>query len=357
MKIAIDCRSLRNPPSGISNFLVTSINQFANLKPEWKFYLLTNDIFHPEHEKKLIITNNILILKQPLFIFKKTALLWLIFKVPFILKRLKPNLYWSPAFILPPLLPASIKTMVTVHDMVFKKYKNTMSLSGRLYSNLLFNYSINKANLLWANSDYTKNEIIKIFPNRKSKEIFSGFFIDTALFKRLEVMPNERVEILKKYNLNEKFILFVGTIEPRKNLKFLLSLIPELAQKGFSVLIVGTKGWGKNEFNFLKNEGQNQFENVSFAGFVTSEELVKIYNIATLYVSTSLNEGFGMPQLEAMACGCPVVSPHNSAMIEVVQGAGETVLTWETEEWIRKIEQVAQKREYYQKLGIQRTDY
>ena len=357
MKIAIDCRALRKPPSGISNFLVTSINQFATLKPKWKFYLLTNDKFHPEHKKNLILSDNIIVLEQPLFIFKKIALIWIFFKVPFILLKVKPNLYWSPAFILPPFLPASIKTLVTVHDMVFKKYKNTMSLAGRLYSNLLFDFSIRKASFLWANSDYTKNEIIKFYTKRQSKEIFSGFFVDTSLYKPIIVSPPAISQILKKYNLNEKFILFVGTIEPRKNLSFLLSLTPELSRKGYSILIVGIKGWGKSGINIKENDSLHQINNVSFSGFVTSEELVKIYNIASVYVSTSLNEGFGMPQLEAMACGCPVVSPHNSAMIEVVHGAGETVYTWEPEEWITKIEQVAQNRGYYQKLGLERVAF
>lgn len=92
-----------------------------------------------------------------------------------------------------------------------------------------------------------------------------------------------------------------------------------------------------------------------FAGFLSTEELIKIYNMASVYVSTSSNEGFGMPQLEAMACGCPVVSPHNSAMIEVVEGAGETVKTWEKQDWLEKINQVYQNRDFYINAGFKRV--
>jgi glycosyltransferase involved in cell wall biosynthesis len=82
---------------------------------------------------------------------------------------------------------------------------------------------------------------------------------------------------------------------------------------------------------------------------------VRLYNLAALYVSTSLNEGFGLPQLEAMNCGCPVVSPHNSAMVEVVEGAGMTVEGWDLGAWYDTILSVYNNSEYYRNLGLQRA--
>ena len=86
------------------------------------------------------------------------------------------------------------------------------------------------------------------------------------------------------------------------------------------------------------------------------EDLVRLYQQVALFVSTSLNEGFGLPQLEAMCCGCPVISPHNSAMIEIVEGAGETVKGWNHQQWIDTIERVVTHREEYIRRSYQRAE-
>ncbi len=134
--------------------------------------------------------------------------------------------------------------------------------------------------------------------------------------------------------------------------------MPELVKHDFSLLIVGAKGWGTDN-NFAKLIPENILsEAVRFSGFIPSEELISIYSTADAYVSTALNEGFGLPQLEAMCCGCPVVSPHNSAMIEIVSGAGETIEGWDKQEWINTILKVCDNREFYISRGLQRAmDY
>ncbi|WP_026464819.1 glycosyltransferase family 4 protein [Adhaeribacter aquaticus] len=356
MKVAIDCRSLRKSPSGIPNFLVSAINSIATLNPSWTLFLLSNEPFNPELEKQLLISDNIKIIIQPFFVAKKIALIWLVFKVRTILKQIKPDLFWAPAFLTPPFIPSNIKTLVTVHDMVYKEHKETMSLANRVYFDLFHDISIKNANFLWSNSTFTKEGIIKYFPERKCKDIFSGFFINTSIFKKDEINSEEKAEICLKHNLNDKFLLFVGTLEPRKNLTFLLSLMPQLALLGFDLLIVGANGWGETKIkNVVEAEGFPK-EKVKFAGFLTTDELIKIFNVASVYVSTSLNEGFGMPQLEAMACGCPVVSPHNSAMVEVVAGAGETVSSWDKVDWVKTINKVYLNRDSYIEAGFKRVE-
>ena len=166
----------------------------------------------------------------------------------------------------------------------------------------------------------------------------------------------EKQALLQKYKLGEKFLLFVGTLEPRKNLHFLLSLMPALAQQGYSLLVIGAKGWGDTHVKNIVEARGYPLDRVCFAGFVETDELVKLFNMAAVYVSTSRNEGFGMPQLEAMACGCPVVSPHNSAMIEVVEGAGETVKSWEEKDWVSMIMKVDENRQHYIGRGLQRVE-
>jgi glycosyltransferase involved in cell wall biosynthesis len=355
MRLAIDCRALRKTPSGIPNFLVSAINEIAFYKPDWEIYLLSNDKFNEELISQINLKPNIKLIIQPAIILNKFSFIWLLSKVNSLLKEIKPDLYWGPAFILPPFLPKEIRTLVTVHDMVYKEQKGTMSRFNKLIFDLLHDFSVNKAERLWANSLYTKNAIEKYFPGRKCINIFTGFFINNFNVKLIKLDKEDKLKLLNKLKIREKFLLFVGTLEPRKNLSFLLSLMPELALQGYDLLIVGAKGWGKiNIKNIVESKGFPR-DNVIFSGFITTQELVLLYNIASVYVSTSKYEGFGMPQLEAMACGCPVVSPHNSAMIEVVDGAGETVKSWNANDWINTINMVYNNREKYILAGLNRV--
>jgi glycosyltransferase involved in cell wall biosynthesis len=356
MKIAIDCRALRKPPSGIPNFLATAINGLAVQNPDLRIYLLTNEEFHDEFKNKFSWSNNINIIIRPLLVLNNISFLWLLFKTRSILKEIKPDLFWAPGFLLPPFIPQEIKTLVTVHDMVFKEHKETMSRVNRLFFQLLHDKSLNKADLLWSNSYYTKQGIYKYFPVRRCQEIFVGFFINRTLFKQVSISGGERDNLFSKLGIRrkDKLLLFVGTLEPRKNLKFLLSLMPVLASQGYTLLVVGAKGWGRSDIKDIIDSQGFPHNHVIFAGYLTSDELVKLYNLASMYVSSSLNEGFGMPQLEAMACGCPVVSPYNSAMIEVVDGAGKTVKTWDHQDWVDTINLVYNNRAKYINAGFKR---
>ena len=167
--------------------------------------------------------------------------------------------------------------------------------------------------------------------------------------------PEQRAELCSKYGVTEPFILFVGTLEPRKNLAFMMKLMPHLASAGFTLLVVGAKGWGQSPLAEMLQEPEFPATNVIFSGYVPTDDLVQLYNLAAVYVSTSLNEGFGLPQLEAMNCGCPVVSPHNSAMIEVVEGAGLTVQGWDPATWCETILTVSANNGHYRSRGLQKA--
>jgi glycosyltransferase involved in cell wall biosynthesis len=229
-----------------------------------------------------------------------------------------------------------------------------MSNLNYLINFLLHDATINRADKVWVISDYTRSEVENRYPNRKCKSIFVGSSIDKSIYKTKEISKERKSELDGRFGLNYPFLIFVGTLEPRKNLPFLLSLMPRLSSLGFMLLIVGKKGWGKNDLKTIDEPGYPK-EKIVFTGFINFSDLVDLYQIATAYVSTSLNEGFGLPQLEAMTCGCPVVSPHNSAMIEVVEGAGETVSGWNQEDWVSAILKVAKNKEFYRERGLSRT--
>jgi glycosyltransferase involved in cell wall biosynthesis len=356
MNIAIDCRSLTKKPAGVPNFLIAFINELSIQIPNGKVYLLSNQLFHTQVNERLRPQANVITIIETSVLFKKIAIVWYLVKMPFVIRKLDIDFFYTPIPNLPIWLPKKIITCITVHDMVYKRFAYTMSIYNKLINFFLHDRSINQADRIWAISNYTQSEVINLYPNRKRKSIFVGSSIDKGVYRTKVISPEKCSKLIKKFNLGDKLLLFVGTMEPRKNITFLLSLMPELMQHGFSLLIVGKEGWGKIDKNVINEKGFPK-DKIGFSGFIDFEELVDLYHVANLYVSTSLNEGFGLPQLEAMSCGCPVVCPHNSAMIEVVEGAGETVQGWDKEKWINTILKVSGNRPYYISNGLKRASH
>ena len=215
-----------------------------------------------------------------------------------------------------------------------------MTMRNKIANILFFNRSIRNADIIWTISRYTKERIEYYFPKRKCEDIFVGCSVDRNLYHRINLSYDEKKCVREKYGINERFILFVGSLEPRKNLPFLLELIPDFYSKtGIQLVVVGARGWKTSSIkDIVENEGFLK-ESTVFCGYVSSEDLVKLYNIADCFVSTSLNEGFGLPQLEAFLCGCPVVTAANSAMIEVANKKSGAMLIdgFNKEEWIDKL--------------------
>lgn len=351
MKVAIDCRSLRKKPAGVPNFLIGLINSLSAARQGWSFYLLSNADFSQEVKKKLRTGPNAFIVIRALPVFPRVATLWYALRLPGLLKELDIDLFYSPIPNLPFGIPSHIRTMITVHDMVYKLFPETMALGNKLINAIFHDRSINKADKLWAVSQYTKKEIEKFYPRRKCNKIETGTSIDKSVFALHAISPSEQRELLNRYRLRAPFILTVATLEPRKNLPFLISLMPLLIKDDLSLLIVGAKGWGNINLND-QTLSPTVNDRIKFAGFIPDEDLAKLYQQASVCVSTSINEGFCLPLLEAMQCGCPVVAAKNSGMIEVIEDAGLLVEGWDKDVWISSIRSVLENREHYAAAGF-----
>lgn len=350
MKIAIDCRSLRKKPAGVSNFLIAVINHLTAHRKDCTFYLVSNEDFNDEVKKKLKIQKNAISVIAPFFVLSRISTLWYFIKLPLLIRRLDIDIFYSPIPNLPLFLPHRIKTIITVHDMVYKLFPETMSLENKLVNTLIHDRSLREADRIWAISQYTKAEIEKFYPDRKSTSILVGTAVDSTLYRPHSLSANQQAELLRRYDIQPPFILTVGTIEPRKNLHFLSSLAPNLAENNFQIVVVGAKGWGNGGLSTTASKPTR--DSIKFLGFIANEDLIQLYNLAAVYVSTSFNEGFCLPLLEAMHCGCPVVAAHNSGMIEVVDKAGETVRGWDTKVWVETIIKTASQRKRYAQMGF-----
>lgn len=336
IKIGIDCRPLTMKPTGVSKYLADAIRAIHKFAPNIDMYL-----FSPKQFDRNTIElkgERIHVIVCPLTGLNK-YIVW--FNTMFIYQCIKNNVdyVWLPFPDRPIYLPQKFKTIITVHDVVNIEYKHTQSESKlSSYRNMMIRQGIVKADYLWSNSNYTKRKIEQYYSNRKSQKIFVGFSCSDD-FQRIELSNSEVRNLKDKYGIKDQFLLFVGTLEPRKNLSFLLNVMEDLCKElpEIKLLIVGGRGWKNSDiFNIVNREGYPK-ERIVFADYIDNETLVKLYNIADCYVSTALNEGFGLPQLEAMRCGCRVVTAHNSAMIEVVEGRGVTVRGYDKKIWKESI--------------------
>lgn len=214
------------------------------------------------------------------------------------------------------------KKVITIHDLsslVFPK----LHIRGMLTDRLLGARTMKNADKIITVSKSTKNDLIKYFkaPPEKIKPIYLG--VD----EKFRVLDDDQVRNFKiEYNLDFPFILYLGVPQPRKNIPTLIKAYNLLKKDGINYKLVITGGKNheyKKIFNIVKD--LNLQKDMVFTGHMHDEILPELYNAADLFVFPSLYEGFGLPPLEAMACGTPVITSNASSLPEVVGDAGLSV--------------------------------
>lgn len=207
------------------------------------------------------------------------------------------DLLFVPAHTLPLIRRPGLKTVVTVHDLGSEYLPQMHQLKQRLYLAFMQKYQLKTATKLIAVSKATKEDLIEKIGINPSRIGVVHEGVDKALFK-----PTKAEALV--YSL-KPYYLFVGTIQPRKNLERIIEAAARIEKR---LVIVGSKGWGRD----IKMRG-----NVAFLGRVEDKQLPALYSGAIALVFPSLFEGFGLPILEAQACGCPVITSNTSSMPEV----------------------------------------
>lgn len=333
MKILVNGYNLRKSAAGIATFTINALNALS-LYDDLFFDLIVSPAISDDVISRIRKCNNINII----IIGSKKSSIWFFIDFPRYLQKAQFDLLWNPFPLLPFGVSRKIKKLVTVHDFVSREFSNTMTLSGRLVSKFCEKETINTADYLWCNSEYTKQKLQEYHPNRRSTEILVGGAPNKEIQKSL-ITVDEAKMFLKNLGIMKRFLLFVGSLEPRKNLQFLLEVFKEFHKiHDMQLVIVGARKWGGTHIAKIINQSDFPKKDVVFTPFMSDSDLCKLYTFAKCYISTALNEGFGMPQAEAMKCECPVVTAHNSAMIEVVEGAGITVKGWNVSDWCNSIE-------------------
>ena len=212
-----------------------------------------------------------------------------------------------------------IPTILTVHDLRFIHMPKTYNRARYWFLRFTVPYSLRLTSRIIAVSENTKNDLVRFFKIPSEKIDVSYNPISSNLVSTNNDIKS--IEMKKKLSLPDKFILYVGNLEPRKNLERLLKAFILVGPKiNYKLVILGKPEWGIDAlFNIVK---QNNLGNdVIFTGYVDEDDLYSVYRLASLLAFPSLHEGFGIPVIESMACGIPVLTSNVSALPEVAGDA------------------------------------
>jgi glycosyltransferase involved in cell wall biosynthesis len=280
-------------------------------------------------------------------------LIWMHVQLPLLAKRSRVDLLHVPTGIIP--IRTSCPVVLTIHDITPFRMPDFFPSWQRLYFRTLGIRSADKANRILTISENSKKDIVTQFSIPSEKITVTPL----AAASEFRPLPTDKTdEIRQRYGLG-RFILTVGTIEPRKNLIRLLEAFALLKKGGNSIKLIhaGPFGWLNEEVKHTITTLGLQ-DSVRFLGRVPLDDLVGLYNMADLFVFPSLYEGFGLPVLEAMSCGCPTITSNISSLPEVAGDAAILVDPYKIDTLAAAIDEVLNDRNLSKKMrasGLERS--
>lgn len=322
MRIGIDARLVHYSRAGIGQYITGLIGGLSECDEDNEFVLLQS------RKDKTVLADGPNFARKSLWTPSHHRLEQLV--LPLEISPLRLDILHSPDFIPP--FRRDYRSVITVHDLAFLLYPHFLTEeSARYYGQI--DRAVRYADHVVADSINTKRDIINFLgvPEAKITVIYAAA---NGVYHPVE---DEQLlnETRQKYSLDGPFILFVSTIEPRKNLPTLLRAFRKLLDHyklEVKLVVVGQRGWFCGEV-FAVAEELELGDNVVFLGHVPVEDLVLLYNGACMHVHPSFYEGFGLPPLEAMACGTPTIVANVSSLPEVVGDAGLLVAPEHIEGW------------------------
>jgi glycosyltransferase involved in cell wall biosynthesis len=296
------------------------ISALAKLFPENEYFLFTPTI-KPEFENFIPSSSNIKIISPESILGKTFPSLWRTYSIAEMCNELQLDIFFG----LSNELPVGIenfkgKKIVSIHDLIFLRYPDYYNNIDRYIYTKKYRYACEKADLIIAASHQTKNDIIQFFKTDESKIEVVYQNCDERFTEFAD--ENLKSEISKKYNLPERFILCVGTIEKRKDQLTVLKAFHRLNTKNLKLVFVGKQTEYVKQLNdFIDKNNLN--ERVIFLSQIEQNDLPIIFQLSKIFVYASEFEGFGIPVLEALRSIVPVIAANTSSLTEV---GGDAVL-------------------------------
>jgi glycosyltransferase involved in cell wall biosynthesis len=327
MRIGFDARLIYYQQAGIGQYILQLVQSLARIETRHELWVFRSRKAPPLplpahiHQAKLWTPSH--------HRFESTAL-----SAELMGKRL--DLLHSPDFIPP--FGGRFRSVITIHDLNFIHFPEFLTPKSTRYYEQIYR-AVERADHVIVDSNWTKNDVIQEL-NVAAERITTIHLAADSVYRPI----TDRQEIrhtMVRYGLPSDFIIFVGTLEPRKNIPSLLKALYHLHSKGYDIhlAIVGRKGWlYEDVFETLTELKLTDF--VHFLENVPNQDLARLYNAAQCLVLPSYFEGFGLPPLEAMACGTPVVVSDRASLPEVVGDAGLLIDPTSPQDQSRAIAQI-----------------
>lgn len=316
MRIGIDARLYGLEHAGLGRYVKKLVDEIVIQNKENTYVLFLSS----KHASKFADKKNIkvVVTNIPIYGFLEQLVL------PFVFAKEKLDLLHVPHFNAPIFYPG--KLVITIHDLIKHHSigKDTTTRQPWIYYLKRFGYLIatniilRKASIIICPSEYVKNDIVKIFHKDKNKIVVTYEAVDSSL-KKTELSPEEKKEILSKYNLNQPFVIYTGSVYPHKNIEILINAIEEhnkTKEVDLELALVCARSVFWERLNAkITNKGLEKY--IKMLGFVEDEDMNKLYSLALALVHPSKMEGFGLTGLEAMKLGVPVVSSNATCLPEI----------------------------------------
>ena len=247
----------------------------------------------------------------------------------------KPDIIHQTCFSAP-IMHGKAKVVLTCHDIIGVTYGADMSFFSRQYFGRWMPFCYKFANKIICNSEYTKNDLIKVLKINPKKLVVVYLAAD-PIFK--PVNNQELIDKTKsKYQIKNKYLLYLGTLNPRKNIELLINVFAQIHKNlpEYQLVIAGKKTWHyENLLRLAQSSGIA--DKTLFTDYVSDEDSLHLYNGAELFLFPSLYEGFGFPPLEAMSCGKPVISSNATSLPEIVGEGGILIKPDDVKSWAAEI--------------------
>ncbi len=246
------------------------------------------------------------------------------FHVPWVLHRERPDVFHAPHYVMPPAVRC--RSIVTIHDCIHLMFPQYLpNRAAYLYAKASMWSAARRSQKILTVSEASKRDIIRFLNVPADKVIV----VYNAIDERFGVAPSEEAiaRVRERYQLDHRFVLYVGNIKPHKNLVRLVEAFDRLRARGFDDLTLLIIGDEISKLPALRRavHSHKLHKRVRFLGYLPDDTLAVLYRLAGVFVFPSLYEGFGLPPLEAMACGAPVVTSNVSSLPEVTGDAAVLV--------------------------------
>ena len=314
MKIGFDAKRAFNNSSGLGNYARWLIRSVATEYPQHEYYLFTPAVRN-QYRSYFSDLANVHVVSPVTLLGKFFHSLWRSYAIARLCNRLNLDVYHG----LSNELPAGIhhflgKKIVTLHDVIFMRYPRYYPITDRFFYRNKTSYALQEADSVIAISRATQNDITRYFGTDENKITVLGMDCHSSF--RTAPSDDNLTQVLRKYNVQTPYILNVGTPEPRKNQQLLVQVLSSLNNKSVKLVLVGKHTAYADELMKLAQELQLSDRVLMLHGVPTSD-LPAIYRMASAFVYPSGYEGFGIPLLEAMCSGVPVVTSAVSSLPEV----------------------------------------